>query len=124
MREQTLTKLAQLSRDGLAGDRMKAARFGLIWPLIAPRVADNMLDVGTTKTAAGLIPAALVAAMVGIPTLNAQLQRSQMEAYSRGRKQIINEYAPIMAAMMGPYGGLGMPTTMRNLVGLQGKGMV
>lgn len=122
MNEQTLAKLAQLSQEGLAGDRLKAARFSLVWPLIAPAVASDMLDTAATKTA-GIIMPGIIAAMVGLPILNSYLQRGQMEAYNRGRMGVTNEMAPIIAATMGPYGGLGVPTSMRNLMGLQGQGM-
>lgn len=126
MNDKALYHLASLSRAGLGGDRIKAAQFSIVWPLIAPSLVPTMIQADTTKTAGlgGMIMPGVIGMMVGLPILSAYLQKGQMEAYNRGRMGVTNEMAPIIAATMGPYGGLGIPTSMRNLTGLQGQGMV
>ena len=122
MTERTCETLSDLARDGIGGDLVKAAKFNLAWTILAPSLARELSEQGHTKTAGMLMPALLMA-MMGIPIAQAYLQRGQMEAYNRGQTGAMNEMAPWMAATMGPYGGLGIPTTMRNLTGMQGQGM-
>jgi len=122
MNDASLQIMASLAKDGISGDLIKAAKFSLAWSVLSGEIQKTAAMDKESGMGKLLFPL-LMAGMIGYPVLQSQLQRSQMEAYNRGRVGTINEMAPMMAAMYGPYGGLGMPTSMRNLTGLQGQGM-